>query len=123
MSEHAIANAKAWLETIADMVKALDTDDMTAFDEAQQAIQEAPLSVMVRDDWRLPGDAPAHRGPVAYEILLSTGGPALRIRGAIDCDAPSSAILQWQDWGTQWTDYPEGEDLLIRFAEQFYLAE
>lgn len=48
-------------------------------EDAEQMIHEDPLSVLVRDGWREPGGH-TDEGPEEYEILLSTGGPATRIR-------------------------------------------
>jgi hypothetical protein len=132
MSEHAIANAKGWLETIREMVTDLKLAESSGDEEAREACQnriyESPLSVMVRDGWHSPGQAHDRVGePVEYEILLSTGGPALRIYGGLEFDQPDDdPRLQWQDWGTPWTDYPlnaEEDNDVATFARQFYFGE
>ena len=108
-NEHAIANAKGWLESIVEMVGAYHAaereNDPSAVEDALQRIQESPLSVQVRTGWHDIGKG-TDAEPEEYEILLSTGGPALRITGRLTAygDAFSGA-LQWQDWGTPWTDY------------------
>jgi hypothetical protein len=58
-------------------------------------------------------------------ILISTGGPALRMIGRLEGFEPASARLQHQDWGTPWTDYiqPGSSDALIWYASQFYWGE
>lgn len=44
-------------------------------------------------------------------VLLSTGGPALRIIGGLDeYGQPNEPRLQWQDWGTPWTDHHISEE-------------
>jgi len=119
MSDNAIQNAKAWLENIQEMVaaydKANDSLDGAGLDEAWDAINSAPLSVLVRSGWVRSGDA---LKAAEYEILLSTGGPALRIIGDLDDGGePCSWRLQLQDWGTPWTDYAplsEDEDKALR---------
>lgn len=130
MSEHAIANAKAWLETICGLYPALAGKDPDKSDEdARQEAEEMALSVRVRDGWRNVGEASG--GPEEFEILLSTGGPALRLHGAVDPYGDLDDIkLQWQDWGTPWTRYaPDGGftnkqlDALHAFANCFYLGE
>lgn len=129
MSENAIANAKAWLETIREMVAQLtDAEDRSRDDlrdEARDRIYQAPLSVMVRDGWRPPGTV--SDGPEEFEILLTTGGPALRIRGELRGDSEAHApVLQWQDWGTPWTTLPltdEEYDALRAFCSVFYFEE
>lgn len=104
----AIDNARAWLSDISAMIAALNAAEAAdgerdAIDDARQAIDESILSIMVRDSWRHP-DHVAECGPAEYELLLTTGGPALRIRGEVENGEPTSARLQYQDWFTPWTD-------------------
>ena len=130
---HARDNATAWLATIRELVAnlqaAYDADArdgaQDAIDRAQTAIHEAPLSVEVRSGWYRPCDADPE--PMEYQILLSTGGPALRITGDLDAyGQPDTARLEYQYWGTPWTLYlltdEEREDVLT-FAQQFYYGE
>lgn len=137
---HAEQNAKNWLEKIEEMVKALDgeceecgliegchvtgcsLDDDSSREEAEQRIQEAPLSVEVRSGW---ANHPVDFEAQEYRILLTFGGPALQIVGEIGRHGqPETATLQYQDWGTPWTDYrPSNQDALLTFARQFYFGE
>lgn len=90
-------------------------------DDAQQRIAEDPLEVTVRDGWHEPG---AECEPEEFCILLTTGGPAVRIRGELENGQPTRAYLQVQDWGTPWTDYLEADsDVLLTYAQQFYFGE
>ena len=110
-----------------------------AADEAEQRIHEDALSVQVRNDWHDPGK-PGGTDPAEYEILLCTGGPAVRIRGTLDqYSQPDTARLDWQDWGTPWTQYRHpvtADDLhqyaaeltryretLLAYARQFWFGE
>lgn len=125
--KHARENAKAWFESIQEMLdtlnKAREEDNSDAEDAARQAIEESVLSVLVREGWHRPGAA-AEDGPEEYEILLSTGGPALRIWGKLGrYNEPESAELQIQDWFTPWTRHPAPEDELLQFARVFYFGE
>lgn len=141
MSEHAIGNARAWLASIVEMVTKLDETNTAvaegdhsreatdAVEEAMQAIQESVLSVEVRDGWRSVGsERDRDEGPDEYRILLSTGGPALRIFGEFgDYGEPDDyPALQWQDWGTPWTDYDltsSERANVAAFARQFYFGD
>lgn len=92
-------------------------------DEAREEIQESVLSVMVRDGWRQPGQV-MEDGPEEYEILLTTGGPALRITGELERHGyPATAELQMQDWFLPWTRYPAPEATLLAFANCFWFGE
>ncbi len=134
MSEHAISNARAWIESITDAITALqelesgeesvtfEGDSFDDADELRQRIDEMPLSVSVRTGWFSPG-AKEDAEPEEFEILLSTGGPALRVYGEID----GTPYLQWQDWGTPWTSYHdttnEQDDALQVFVQRFYFGD
>ena len=150
MSDHAIENARAWAETIHEYYLAMDPEtwdrfedlkengptcqededelaelarilaDFTDEDDAREKAQDSALEVELTGSW--------HHGekPVAdsYIILLSTGGPALRIVGQLNkYSEPGSATLEWQDWGTPWTEFPADEDELLAFASVFYFGE
>lgn len=105
----------------------LDTDDDLSDlqEQLEEHMREMPLSVQVRTGWYTPGAAgSADEQPAEFEILLTTGGPALRITGDLDDNAqPYRARLQWQDWGTPWTDYAVSEDILDAYAALFYFGE
>lgn len=128
MSDHAKQNAAAWAASIFGMIAARDAaheaDDLDAIDAAEREIYESPLSVLVRDGWRAMDGFGNDSSAEEYQILLSTGGPALRIYGSInEHGAAHDAILQWQDWGTPWTDYhattEEQDAAILDFAGQF----
>lgn len=122
--------ARAQLESIKEMVAALDLADANADDdameEARQHIQEAPLSVEVRGGWYSPGGDQSAREPEQFQILLCWGGPAVRIIGDLYADgAPANPYIQYQDWGTPWTDYPLTSDdraTVIEYCQQFYFG-
>lgn len=127
--EGARGNAAGWLETITDLTERLQRADegdsvgSAAVEAVREEIQEGPLSVLVRDSWHEPGK-PSEDGSEEYEILLSTGGPALRIWGKLGMHGePDSAELQMQDWGTPWGRYPAPEATLLAYARCFYFGE
>jgi hypothetical protein len=103
----------------------LEPDDFE-FDEerAQTDIQEDPLSVEVRSDWHAPGD---EEGPTEFNILLCTGGPAVRIIGDLNAHSePEDPHLEYQDWFTRWErfhiDNDEQQEALLKYCQQFYFG-
>ena len=85
-------------------------------------VLEIPLSLLVRSDWHVPAGESTYS---QFELLLSTGGPAIRILGELDSyGEPYRPALQYQDWGTPWQRHPElNVDALLWFAGQFYYGE
>jgi hypothetical protein len=150
-TRHAFFAARATMQTIetlwelatyADRPYGGDTEDLSpaahkfAADEdwdltaTRDAIGEAvadfarelPLSVLIRSDWHEVG---AESTGSEFEILLSTGGPAVRVLGDLDSySEPYRPGLQFSDWGVDWTDHPESNcDALLWFAGLFYFGE
>lgn len=93
-------------------------------DSLREYAQEMPLDIRVRSGWHNPG---SESEPDEYEILLSTGGPAVRIWGKLGrfCE-PESAEIQVQDWFTPWKPLAEQwdhSDAIESFALFFYFGE
>ena len=131
--EDAISNANAHCKDIAEFWKEYhnaedkgeDTDDIV------KNIFDSPLSVEVRSDWHTPGDEASSK-PVEYRILLTWGGPGLRITGYLNQNQQAyNACLEVQEWFTKWTKVDEktkgmtdyNEEQLLWFAEFFYFGE
>ena len=77
-----------------------DTSDVV------QRAEEAVLGVEVRGGWYCPGDPQADRKLAEYRILLTVGGPALRIRGELDEHGEAiAAEMEHAGWNTPWTAY------------------
>ena len=113
----AIDNAKAHLDDIRrqhnDYLEAMQASDADV-EEVEEEARQQVLSVEVRTGWHDPSDPPSQ--PEEGCLLLSTGGPALRLLVDLDDDAePCGSTLQWQDWGTPWTDYSLSQDELDAF--------
>lgn len=93
-------------------------------DDAEQRIQEDPLSVEVRSGWTSIGET---LEPEEFNILLGTGGPAVRIMGELDANKqPRRAWIEAQDWGTAWTQYfgdAVSQDDLLTYCSQFFFGE
>ncbi len=147
--EHARENALASMASIREMVERLqhaadgyDEDDHDAEecpwssdsewgiddyhdeDAARTAIEEDALSVQVRSGWHDPGgDADDEE----FEILLTTGGPALRIVGEFgEYHSIHSARLEMQDWFIPWQEVVldhEDYETLRAYCEVFYLGD
>lgn len=102
------------------------TNHETVAEWIEDAMREAPLSVDIREGWKSPGDG-ASMEPTEFQILLSTGGPALRVMGELNHGEPSRCWLEYQDWGTPWTRYfsrsAERATALLWFAGLFYYGE
>jgi hypothetical protein len=95
--------------------------DCTDEDAARDNIQEDPLEVQVRSDWTNPGET-LEAGE--FMILLCTGGPAVRIVGELDRGTPCRAWLEYQDWGTPWTQwFGASSDTLCEYAANFFFGE
>lgn len=120
---HAIDNAKTWLETIEDLCRRMRSLDPDEVEAANDEVQDSALAVEVRGGWRSPGQ---DRHPEEYRICLTTGGPGLQITGDLDGNQyPDSAVLLWQDWGTPWTALelgPEQRAAVLTFARCFYFG-
>lgn len=87
---------------------------------AEQRIYESPLSIQVRSGWYDPG-AGNGQVPEEFEILLCTGGPAVRIIGGLNEGIPHSAWLEYQNWGTPWTRcFSAEQEVLLRYSQQFH---
>jgi hypothetical protein len=140
--DHAKDQAGAQLNSIREMVATLAIaeaceeenprgcahDEQEAHDDTEkcrEAITEDALEVCIRSDWHGVGNA--DNAATDYLILLCTGGPAVRMIGGLDKYAqPETARIEYQDWGTPWTDYPmtsEEEADCIKYAQQFYFEE
>ena len=150
-TNHAIQNAQSWIESIKGYVVAmneaswerrdelkegeaiLDADGMAELaelnaqlseyedtDDARTQAEESALSIELTGTWE-PGTEPKADG---FIILLTTGGPALRIVGELnEHNEPDRAWMEHQDWGTPWTRcHQADEDDLLAFASIFYFG-
>lgn len=113
-------------EAIAEaLVDGSYTPDEIEIDEekARERIHEAALEVTVRSGWE---SSASEFTAQEFCILITTGGPAVRIRGELDNGEPSRAWLEVQDWGTPWIEHVAmGEDhaAVMAYARQFYFGE
>lgn len=96
--------------------------DCTDREDAEHRIQDDPLSIQVRSGWANVGE---DMTASEFEILLTTGGPAVRIMGELDDNyEPFHAWLEVQDWGKPWTQYFQAEsDTLLTYCRCFTFGQ
>jgi hypothetical protein len=93
--------------------------DCESEDDARQRIDEDPLSLRIFGE-RTSGEWEATN----YELLLGTGGPAVRIVGDLNDGEAASARLEVQDWFKPWTEYgPTDDDVLMAYVGCFYFGD
>lgn len=111
-----------WDEENAEELNTLEHEagEYSNADEARERIQEDPLSVEVRSSWVSLGDV---LSADEFRILLCTGGPAVQIVGELDRREPVRAWIEYQDWGTPWTQYLNADnDTLLTYCREFYFG-
>jgi len=132
--EHARSQAESKLKSIMALMKkarhaeVCDGDDCPLteketyhdMDAIEEEIFNSPLSVEVSSGWTPVGEK---FKPVKYNLLMTTGGPAVRIVGDLDTDGiPATAELEYLEWGIPWTKYPlssEEQKEIFEFALYF----
>tara|TARA_Y100000004_G_C8711235_1_gene326013 strand:- start:176 stop:574 length:399 start_codon:yes stop_codon:yes gene_type:complete len=126
-TNHALNNAIGHIESIVEDFKKdkifENLKDYDAQDQLRESILNSALSVEFRSGWYSSLDD--ELVPEEFKILLSWGGPALRIIGELDNYGPVNPKLQFQDWGTPWTDFEITEDqqnALNWFCNCFYFG-
>jgi hypothetical protein len=136
--KHARNQAQAQFESIKEMVTNLrearknqkkqkyDKESEKILDDIEQTIREDILSIEMRSNWHMLGQEAEQGGE--FKLLLCWGGPAVQIVGELnEYNEPETATIQFQDWGTPWTEYipdVEGwEDILLDYCRVFYFGE
>ena len=112
---------KALMKRLSD---ANNTDDSTDdFDDIYDEVMNRPLELSVRNrEWRQLGEGVVH--PDQYNILLATGGPAVRIIGELENNEVITARLEVQDWFQPWTQFQISESPeIFDFANLFCFEE
>ena len=124
---HALNNAIGHIESMVEDFKKdqiyENLKDFESQDELRESILNSALSVEFRSGWysSLDDELVAEE----FKILLTWGGPALRIIGELDNYGPINPKLQFQDWGTLWTDFKTTKDqqkALNWFCNCFYFG-
>jgi len=130
---HALENAKGHIESIVanfedftflESLQVTTQEDENKLDEIRESINNSALSVEFRSGWSTNSEKLEAE---EFKILLTWGGPALRVIGDLDQYKQAENIkLQFQDWGTPWTDFQlseNQENALNWFCNCFYFGE
>jgi len=131
--DHALQNAIGHIESITeDYEKYLfyESCNVTTIEQEEEieqmkeSILNSALSVEFRSGWTSnPNDIKLEE----FKILLTWGGPALRVIGDLNqYKEPENIKMQYQDWGTYWTDFEiteEQQKALNWFCNCFYFGE
>ena len=126
-SNHALNNAIGHMESMVEDFKKdqqlQESNDYNQQDELRESVLNSALSVEFRSGWYSSLDD--ELVPEEFKILLTWGGPALRIIGELANYGPVNPKLQFQDWGTPWIDFKITEDqqnALNWFCNCFYFG-
>ncbi len=126
-TNHALNNAIGHIESMVKDFKKdqqlQESNDYNQQDELRESVLDSALSVEFRSGWYSSLDD--ELVPEEFKILLTWGGPALRVTGELDDYGPVNPKLQFQDWGTPWTDFEITEDqqkALNWFCNCFYFG-
>ena len=90
--------------------------DCEDYEDAMRRIYEDPLSVDFRSGW---SSDPNDLQPEEFQILLCTGGPAVRLMGELGFNGEVARVwMEFQDWGTPWTQFFDVDtDALTTYAQ------
>ena len=132
---HALNNAIGHIESMVENFEEIShlnslnpttQEQEERIEEITQEVLNSALSLEFRNGWY--SDLYHLKGvtePIEFKILLSWGGPALRIIGEIEENFAVNPKLQYQDWGTPWTDLEITENqqkALNWFCNCFYFG-
>ena len=130
---HALQNAQGHIKSIVEYFETgsyIEQSNVTTneqeekLEEIRESINNSALSVEFRSGWSTNSEKLEAE---EFKILLTWGGPALRVIGDLDqYKQPENIKMQFQDWGTPWTDYElteKEEESLNWFVNCFYFGE
>ena len=125
-TNYALENAKGHMQSMVEDFKKdkhfFDIKDFDSQDELRENVLNSALSIQFRSGWETHYE---NFKAKEFEILLSWGGPALRVIGEITDYGSKNPKIQFQDWGTPWTDFEiteDQQDALNWFCNCFYFG-
>ena len=135
-TNHALQNAISTMETMVENYEngsyieqsnVTTQDQEEKLEEIRESILNSALSVEFRSGWYSSLYDRVRIGqPAEFKILLAWGGPALRVIGEIEENYAVNPKLQYQDWGTSWTDLEitgDQQKALNWFCNCFYFGD
>ena len=135
-TNHALQNAISTMETMVENYETgsyIEQSNVTTQDqeekleEIRESILNSALSVEFRSGWYSSLYDRVRIGePAEFKILLTWGGPALRVIGFFFIKSHINPKLQYQDWGTSWTDLEitgDQQKALNWFCNCFYFGD
>jgi len=130
---HALDNAIGHIESIVEDYERLSyleslnpttNEQEEEIEQTRESILNSALSIQVRSGWTSLNES---FQPQEFNILLSWGGPSLRIIGDLnEYKEPENPVIQFQDWFTKWEDLKinsQQYDALVWYCSQFYFGE
>jgi hypothetical protein len=100
-----------YASVIKELVESLESEFYSIQEDAIDQIRQMPLEITFRSEWESYSDwqDPSSIKPSEVCVLLTTGGPAVRVVAKWDSEEfqAYSARLEVQDWGTAWEAYYE----------------
>ena len=133
---YALQNAIGHIESIVEdyenfnYIESLNVtcdEDYEKQEKIKENILNSALSIEFRSGWYSSPESIADLSPEEFKILLTWGGPALRVIGELNqYKEPENVKMQYQDWGTCWTDFEITEnqqEALNWFCNCFYFGE
>ena len=134
--DHALQNAIGHIESIVkdyerlsylESLNPTSCEEEEEIEQTKESILNSALSVEFRSGWYSSPESIADLKPEEFKILLTWGGPALRVIGDLNqYKEPENIKMQYQDWGTYWTDFEiteEQQEALNWFCNCFYFGE
>lgn len=96
----------------------LQAGEYKSQEDAEEAINETPLSIEVRSAWTTLDEGKLT--PAEYRIVLCTGGPHVELVGQLDShNEPVTVRVLYSDWGCHGQLFDFDHDPLLEFARFF----
>lgn len=96
----------------------LQAGEYESQEDAEEAINEMPLSIEVRSAWTTLDEGKLT--PAEYRIVLCTGGPHVELVGDLDShNEPERVRVLYKDWDCHGELFDFDRDTVLQFAQFF----